>query len=187
MFEADEAAEGKGISASSFFPPDSFQRERRRKVKQIPQDLFTHRHHFNLRQPWQKLGKSYRHNSFLNFKPLQKKAALLSEQRGGKGNSLQSSMTSSPLVILLDINMCQPLQHDLEWFCPPMASSLRWWWPHVRAWPMADDSGGGWCMSLKLKLWIFFFLPHRIFERGEFSYSSLFHNSLKWERNGTLL
>lgn len=119
MFEADEAAEGKGISASSFFPPDSFQRERRRKVKQIPQDLFTHRHHFNLRQPWQKLGKSYRHNSFLNFKPLQKKAALLSEQRGGKGNSLQSSMTSSPLVILLNINMCQPLQHDLEWFCPP--------------------------------------------------------------------
>lgn len=36
VFEADEAAEGKGISASSFFPPDCFQRERQRKVKQDP-------------------------------------------------------------------------------------------------------------------------------------------------------
>lgn len=36
VFEADEAAEGKGISASSFFPPECFQRARQCKVKRYP-------------------------------------------------------------------------------------------------------------------------------------------------------
>lgn len=132
-WEADEAAEGKGINAPSLSPSRLVfrerERERQRKVKQDPSRFILTPTPFQPPSTEAEIGgKGSDIRASVNFKSLWSTGSFtVREERRGKSNSLQdgkSSMTLSPLDTFWNVNMCEPLQHNLGRFPPPVYSSL---------------------------------------------------------------